>query len=263
MALFSVDFIQKAINTLLPVVCGVPDTLLNSVHPRYVVTITGDLKSGTAAEKNAARSWLGYTVNGYLQDKITINALSTWKGATQDIPGWSEIERTLTGVGNVVGQALLNRTTISTWMTRRIWAGSTPISINMKLKFEAFDDPEREVVLPCAVLQGLLFPRGGINGTGLITPGPNPFDVNPKGEPKSERNETISLNIGNGFLKLDTVIVKDVRVTFENRMGDSGPIGAEVELAIESYQMPTREELLAMYTLAKSSARGSTVGQGG
>ena len=213
----------SAVQSLLPVVCGIPESALNGVSPKYVVRLVATL--GTAlinlSGTGQAQSWFDphtganeFTIYGFLQDKITLEASSEWGGITQGMPGSDDLFK----LADTVTQAVAGRTLRSTLSTRRIWNGSAPISITMKLKFEAFSDPFREVIQPCMGLQGLTLPRDGLgNAVGLIPPGPNPFDISLNGEPENERGENISLNIG-GFLHFDSVIVKSVRVTFENRM---------------------------------------------
>lgn len=245
MAFFSVNYDTNMI-VALPPTSGVPQSALNGVSPQYIVAITASfgvpvwnqfgMINGLASD-----AFREFTVYAFLQEKIHLRAASDWEGITESIPGVSEIA----SAADTASQALAGRSTISTWSTRRKWAGSEPISFNLKLKFEAFSDPYREVMLPCIGLQGLTLPRGGrltANGFLLIPPGPNPFDLSNKGGAATERNENISLNIGN-FLKFGSVIIKTVNVTFENRMGSKGPIGAEVDLSIETYQMLTREDL--------------------
>src|SRR5665213_696006 len=241
---YSVNYANTA--TAMPPTSGVPDSALNGVSPQYIVAITARL--GTPVI-NKILGFVGlakgatqeFTVYAFLQEKITLHAASNWEGVTDSIPGAADFVKAT----DTAAQALAGRSTISTWSTRRKWAGSEPISISMKLKFEAFSDPYREVILPCVCLQGLTLPRGGIgNGIMMIPPGPNPFDLSNKGNPNTERNENIQLSIGS-FLSFKSVIVRSVDVTFENRMGVKGPIGAEVTVNIETYQMPTREDLFA------------------
>jgi len=241
---YSVNYANTA--TAMPPTSGVPDSALNGVSPQYIVSITA--KTGTPVI-NKILGFIGlaqgatqeFTVYAFLQEKVMLRASSKWDGITDDIPGYNEFIKAT----DVAAQALAGRSTISTWSTRRKWAGSDPISITMKLKFEAFSDPYREVILPCVCLQGLTLPRNGVaNAMFLIPPGPNPFDLSNKGNAQTERNENIQLSIGS-FLKFNSIIVKDVSVTFENRMSAKGPIGAEVDMTIETYQMPTREDLFA------------------
>jgi len=259
----AVSPILNSIKSMLPVVCGTPDSALNGVDPKYVVSITATL--GASLMKQATGGVTGnksFTVNGFLQDKIVLNASSNWEGLTASIPGAAQ---SVIKTADTALQALTGRTAVTTVSTRRKWAGSAPISLTLKLKFEAFSNPYNEVILPCMGLQGLTLPRGGwANTVGLIPPGPNPFDLSLKGDIKKERGENITIDIGGGFLKFGSVIIKSVQVTFENRMSKDGPIGAEVVLGIETYQMLTREDLLG--TIGKSIidvTEGQSVGQGG
>jgi hypothetical protein len=258
---FVVDFTNKAVKTLLPVVCGVPENALNGVDPKYVVRITATLgKSVIERISNLKGSMSGevFTVYGFLQEKIVLDAGTDWKNVTDNVPSkYSDILKNI----DMIGRAF-SRTIIPTVFTRRSWAGSNPIKISMKLKFEAFSDPEREVIMPCLGLQGLTLPRGGwLNTIGLVPPGPNPFDFSLKGDVKSELGENIDLDIGGGFLHFNSVIVKDVKVTFENRMSSKGPIGAEVDISMETYQMLTREDLARVMGQSVVEFSG-TVGQG-
>jgi len=255
--------ILNGVKALLPVVCGTPDSALHNVDPRYIVCITATLgKSLIKQFTGGATDSKSFTVYGFLQDKVVLSASSDWEGLTASIPG--NIDKWVK-LGDTMAQGLTGRTTKTTLSTRRKWAGSAPISLTLRLKFEAFSSPYREVILPCMGLQGLTLPRGGIANTfGLIPPGPNPFDVSLKGDIERERGENISLDIGGGFLKFNSVIIKNVQVTFENRMSKDGPIGAEVLLTIETYQMLTREDLLG--TIGKSIidvTSGESAGQGG
>lgn len=245
MALTSIDF-TNALQSVLPTVCGVPESALNGVSPRYVVCITATLGTSmwnTATQTTSIQANTGkkeFTVNAFLQEKIVLSVSSDWQGVTQDIPGADVFN-----AADTLTQAFLSKTLISTLSQRRKWAGSSPISIRMKLRFEAFKDPYTEVVVPCIGLQGLVLPSGGIGNTIFLTPpGPNPFDLTLKGDADTALTENIEVNIGGGFLDFTSVIIKDVQVTFENRMGVRGPIGADVDLGIETYQMLTREDLM-------------------
>ena len=242
------SFSKSFVENILPVNCGIPDSVLKGISMNYVVIITASL--GTSLIEQFNRSVGGiktgpgggreFAIFGYIQDKITLNASSTWEGITQGLPG--DIDADLKA-GIKLGAGLLGRTEISTLSTRRKWAGSSPISLSLKLKFEAFKDAYKEVMLPCIALQSLMLPRGGLfNTVGLIPPGPSPFDFSLKGEQESERGENIRIAFGT-YLTFKSVIIKDVKVTMDNRMSATGPIGADVDMTIETYQMLTREDL--------------------
>ena len=261
------SFSKSFVENILPVNCGIPESALSGISSKYVVTIRAKFGKQMIASKS---EWAGgeagkteFTVFGFLQEKVVLTAGSDWKGITQLIP--DEWQKGLNAINT--GAQVAGRSFISTISTRRVWSGSHPIGIRMKLKFEAYKDVKREVIMPCMALQGLTLPRGGGGGAVsntvfFIPPGPNPFNWSTEGQEDMERAENIELSIG-GFLTFPSVIIKDVNVTFENRMSISGPIGAEVDLTIETYQMPTRENLMKFVGSDLASiSMGQTLGQG-
>ena len=227
----------NAVKSVLPIVCGVPASVLNNISDRYSVEITADRGGVFLGFGSGAHM---FTINAYLQDKISFTASSTWDGIITS--ALKEVQDTI----DTAAQAIFHKSAISTMSTNRKWAGSAPIGISLKLKFEAMNDVETEVLLPCRLLQGLTLPSGGVEGFGLTPPGPSGFAIKQGEEGDIGRGETIAINIGN-FLGFRSVIIKDVKVTYENRMSADGPIGAEVDLTIESWRMMTREELSAVY----------------
>jgi len=250
--------IINAVQSVLPVVCGVPESVLSGVSDRYIMELTADLGGNILGFGTGKHE---FTVHAYLQDKITLTARSEWAGITQSIPGADQAIKEL----DTVTQALFNRTAITTLSTQRKWGGSSPISLTLKLKFEAVNDVYQEVLLPCMGLQSLTLPRGGVaNKIGLIPPGPNPYTLTQSGNTEFEtRGEVITINIGN-FISFRSVIVRSVRVTYENRMSEVGPIGATVDLEIETWRMLTREELQGAYKEKMSmSTTGNNIGQVG
>ena len=248
---FSKDFVQQGINSItsmLPIVCGVPDSVLTSTNEKYSVSL--ELK-----DQN-------FRINAWLQDKFDFNISSEWS----PVP--------MSGVNGFIdsaSQMLTGVSLMSTAMSRRKWSGSSPIEMRLKLKFEAINDVQLEVIQPCLGLQQLALPSGGKNVGGnqifLNPPGPNPFYIDALDNDKRQgghksrrflfgRGEEIILNIGQGFLTFDSVIVKSVDVMFENRMSQNGPIGAEVKLCLQTYEMLTREKLAAIYHMKQMVVEG-------
>lgn len=62
--------------------------------------------------------------------------------------------------GNIVAQAMTKGKTslITRASTRRIWQGSSPIRLNLKMKFQAIEDALVEVVEPVRLLQAIALP---------------------------------------------------------------------------------------------------------
>jgi hypothetical protein len=242
--------IINAVSSFLPVVCGVPESALTGISDRYILEITANL-GGDVIGLGPGQS--EFVIHAYLQDKVVLNASSSWQGIMDSFPGGAEAGA-LIKLADTATQVATGFSAISTVSTQRKWVGSDPITIQLRLKFEAVNNVENEVLTPCRVLQGLTLPRAGLknNVIGLIPPGPSPFTLDQKVIP---RGEQITINIGN-FIGFGSVIVKNVKVTYENRMSYSGPIGAEVDLTIETFRMLTRGELESAY-LQKMQVSGT------
>jgi hypothetical protein len=243
---FGMSDVKGLVKSFLPLVCGVPESVLTNISDRYILELYADLGGEFLGFGKGGHEM---TIYAYLQDKFTMTAGTQWSGIIQDIPGAEALIKAADSGFQAVGGVSL----VSTVSTQRKWTGSDPISINFKLKFEAINDVYKEVLLPCRLLQSLTLPRAGLgNMFFLIPPGPSPYtfwqkDLKDTTERFSSRGENIAINIG-GFIGFRSVIVKNVKVTYENRMSAEGPIGAEVELGIETWRMLTREELDKAYT---------------
>jgi hypothetical protein len=247
--------IINAVKSFLPIVCGVPESVLSGISDRYVLELTANL-GGAILGFGVGKP--EFTIHAYLQDKIVLDASSEWSGVIDDIPGAAGLIKT----ADALMQAATGLTAVTTVSKQRKWTGSSPISMSFKLKFEAINDVYTEVLLPCMGLQSLTLPRGGLaNILGLIPPGPSPYTLiqQSKNGGIESRGEQISINIGN-FLGFRSVIVKSVKVTYQNRMSKAGPIGAEVDLAIETWRMLTREELESAYKEKMSISQANAIG---
>jgi len=246
----------------LPIVCGVPESTLSQISPRYMVDIFSEKAGGVLGFGKEA----DFQVHAYLQDNIVMDVSSDWYGILQSLGGDAAL-----GLADnfVQGGAGLSIRTSAT--TRRKWNGSSPISITLKLKFEAVNDVYREVLLPCSGLQGLALPSAHETLPLVRPPGPNPYNIpqlakaiaagRGNTEASGVRGENISVNIGE-FLGFTSIIVKDVKITYENRMSVNGPIGAEVEFTFETYEMLTRQGLAKVYTdnLTINNSKARSVG---
>ena len=124
---------------ILPLNIGVPQSIINDENIKYMVQITSRSPA--------------MTLTAFLQDKFSFNVTSEWS----DSGAMSGLQAALSDAVQLVSGASL----VSTMATRRKWRGSSPISMTMKLKFEAFTSVQNEVILPCAQLQALVLPSGG------------------------------------------------------------------------------------------------------
>lgn len=247
---FTTSFLSSSVYANpTPVVCGVPDSVLQGISPRYIVTIT-------AYANRSKPPFL--TINAYLQDKFKLEGGSSWESLSQMFGGINQ-------TADTVSQALFNRSLISAATSRRKWMGSLPIKMTMKLVLEAVNDAYSEVVLPSMRLQQLALPSDGsifgikdTAGLFLVPPGPSPFDIGTI----HTAGTTIEMNVG-GFLDFSYanchgIIVDSVSVEYENRMGTDGPIGATVNLNFSTYQMVTQENLMKIYKMQTIPSNPST-----
>jgi len=240
----SVGSLIKGIRQVAPINCGLPSSLVDTISNRYVVTINS--KSTDSGIKS-------YNIYAYLQEKITFTCASNWDSIGLMFGG-------MTGFADTVFQMGTGHSLQSTVASRRKWTGSDPVKISMKLKFEAIDDVDKEVLTPCRALQQLTLPRTGVFGGAesffLIPPGPSPY----KWKETDPRGDFISINIGN-FMFFESVIVTNVEVVYDNRMSNVGPIGAHVNIQLETYQILTKEHLENVYSTSGREIKTGGVGQ--
>ena len=239
-------------NVSTPVNCGLPDSVLQGISNRYIVQI-----NAFRANRDPNKPYL--TINAYLQNTFTIDAVSAWEAIPQgfgDKTGVSDdiAQIATTLLSKATGGHASPRSLVTASSSRRKWTGSSPMKMSMVLKFEAINNITTEVLLPCMRLQQLALPREGhLGGFFLIPPGPNPFDII-LGNSGIGQGDHISLNIGGGFLNFNSIVIDSASVAYENRMGTQGPIGATVTLTIQTYELLTQEKLSRAYGFKAQSS---------
>lgn len=241
------------------------------VAPEYLVRIT--------SYRNRC------TVVGVLQEDIAMRVESRWDYI---------VPTAILDLANVAIQAVTSGkwSIITKATSRRIWQGSSPLQISLNLKFNAVEDPYKEVTQPCRLLQAMALPsnikfeqswvaarpgtpeaeRGkvkealrGVAGTFLSPPGPTPFTT--KGLFRRDNTRSIDQIVGDlkggdiikidlgQFLSFWNVIVKEVSPVFHAKFARSGdPVSANVNIVFESYEMMTVETLEKAYDKDKLSS---------
>ena len=139
------------------------------------------------------------------------------------------------------------------------------------------DDPLKQVVEPCRILQSLSLPsellpgaNGGFVGDALNAiptlspPGPTPFTLEgllgkskPRGEITEEEVTSLTSSITGGdkiliefgrFLNFFNVVIRSVDLTVPIKFDSNGnPISAKLNLVFETYEMMTVESLANSY----------------
>lgn len=174
-------------------------------------------------------------ITAIMEKPFSMSTSSNWQsliGVPTDVQ--NQIATSLSG-GKLSGYSI--------YSTRRIWAGSEPISLNLSLKFYAVHNTFIEVVSPCIRLQRLSLPSYQAGNLSLLTPpGPNPYNLSAT-TPTVVLGDNIEIYVG-GFLYFNPVIVKRVSVEWDNKYDSSGyPLGATVQVEFQTYQIMTKVDI--------------------
>lgn len=189
-------------------------------------------------------------VTGAMQDKLDFSVTSSWSPIVPSAPS---------PVAAAV-QLITSRSLVSTFTSRRIWDGTTPIGMSFNLVFESIDDTYLNVVAPTIALMTMALPskdqskgalklladfaeKTGVGDVGffLVPPGPDPFFQG--------RGDHLSVSIGTHF-QFDNIIIHSVRPAWDfSRVDVSGwPMRSEVSIEIQTYEIMTRDRLQGAIT---------------
>lgn len=195
------------------------------------------------------------TVISPLQEDINLKVESHWSPLLPAglLSGANKAAQLFTG-GRI---SLITKAT-----SRRVWGGSSPMVLSLKLRFEAVFDPINEVLNPFMLLSAMALPKetllqqkgllGKINELPFLgPPGPSPFlteGVLGKSGNKSstfidslQGGDNIQIELGQ-FLTFYDVIIKSVSPTIPIKFDPNGnPISATVNIIFETYEMMTAE----------------------
>lgn len=218
------------------------------------------------------------TVVAPLQEDVTLHVESHWGPACPEL-----ISTLAQRISNAVTGGRLSAVTRAT--SRRIWMGTQPIKITLRLKFQAIADAFREVVEPTRLLQCMALPRGprsadepgeagwigGIQKTipFLSPPGPTPFSIegilNLRGVTENRvfqlveglmGGDKIMVEIGT-FLTFPNVIITSATPVIPIAFTPEGnPVRSEVSVTFETYEMMTVEDLNDAYKKTSAEEEG-------
>lgn len=178
-------------------------------------------------------------IRALLQEKIDMGTESTWRPLTA--------ASVVTGLASEIS-ALVGRTFANRWISRRVWDGTSPLKFTLNLRFEAENDPIREVLLPCRELQRMCLPFVGDKVLGeyfLSPPGPLMFNWSAALgiEALPGGGEEIDVRIGN-LLWIRKCVVQEVIISFAKKFDkDGNPLEASVSMKFETYEIQTKESL--------------------
>lgn len=218
-------------NTVTPANNGTPIVGYQgtTVPEEYIVTIV--------SAKSAPGGQSGIVVRAILQEEVTIRTGSKWHSFI-DVINSSQLGSLL----NIGAQALTGTSLQSAVTSRRIWLGTDPLAMTLNLRFEEEYSSQTEVMEACEALHCMCLPGVDSGKLGLlIPPGPSPFmnDLTNIGN----NGELIAVYVGN-VLQFTNVIIKDVSVSFQVRMGTDGYFkAAKVSIQFETYEIITKNNL--------------------
>lgn len=205
---------------------------------------------------------LNTTVVAALQEQVTFRITSEWDSF---IPiGNFKLANVLMQMGG--------HTPVTKFSTRRIWKATSPITLNLKLKFQTVTDTLKNVIQPYMALMQMILPGEGealnasmLPGMGsvnflkkksvsfLTPPGPGPFysksgpTVGGKTITGLRGGDNISIGIGR-FLFLNRVIIREVVPVFDTKMDENGwPVSAEISVVVETYEVMTKGDMFKAF----------------
>jgi len=188
-----------------------------------------------------------------MQEKIQFLVNGVW----EPFPGLGMFNE----AAELIPQAVLGVTLVQPWMKRRMWRGSTPITITVEMKFVAYDNAYNNVLLPCMLLQQMVLPQealsiGVVENEGKSNetygklfsvyspPGPSPFTVF---EQSLAGGDKIDVTFGN-VLRFENVVISECQVDMSSKFTEEGyPIDAVVRIVFETYETLTKERLREVY----------------
>jgi len=243
---------------------GVGKRVTGETEPKAVGWIHSDgIKLADEYKIRISSTALNTVVVGAMQEKTMFRITSDWESFIP-IGG-------LTQHANAITQLVSGRALVSRFSSRRSWKGTSPVTLNIELKFESIENTYRNVIAPVLALMQMALPGAGVL---LKPPGPDPFrmpkklksaarsissavsavfsatEVQTAGlkntEFKDEKagGDWITVKIGN-YLEFTSVIIKSVTPVFDTKMSVDGgyPVSANVNVEIESYEILTKETL--------------------
>ena len=179
-------------------------------------------------------------IRGLLQHNIDIKTTAQWSPLSA--------ANFATKMATEITQLVAGRTLVSKWGSRQIWMGTSPLDFTINLRFEAINDPAKEVLEPCRELQRMILPyTKGKYGDKLLMFPPGPLATGGirawfRGTSQTE-GEIISVRIGK-LLKMSRVIIRDINHTFMNRFEEGGnPMSANVAIHFQTFEVLTKNSL--------------------
>ena len=231
----------------------VPEEYIVEIHDQRPTTYVESQGTGVAKTTSRYKFKEEVTIRGLLQHDIDIKTTAQWS----PLSAASFAPKML----SEVTQLVLGRALVTKWGSRQVWMGTSPLDFTINLRFEAINDPVKEVLAPCKELQRMILPyTKGKYGDKLLMLPPGPLAAGGIREIlglSADEGEIISVRIGK-LLRMNKVIIRDINHTFMNRFEEGGnPMSANVAIHFQTFEILTKNSLEdELYHVSKVSKVG-------
>lgn len=202
-------------------------------------------------------------VQANAQAKLAIRVENRWVNIMEALGFSGDNSSVLGGIAaNTVNtlQIFTGNNFLPNIATTHVWRGSNGIELQLELRFDAFDDPYKDVLQPVEKLIRMFMPTrgnasegvtsvGGINIPGgqyfMHPPGPTPWEyIN-----NNAADSLITVMLGK-VLIIGNLIPLGIEWEFEQRYRNTGhPVAANVNVGFMNYTIPHADEVIAMFQL--------------
>ncbi len=228
----------------------IPEEYMVEIHDSRPASYVESQGTGVYTSTSKYKFKEQVTIRAPLQHDINIKTTANWSPLTAS-----------SFAPKMVAEAVLlatGRSLVTKWGSRQIWTGTSPLDFTLNLRFEAVNDPEKEVLAPIRELQRMILPyTRGKHGDKMLMLPPGPLATG--GIRKffglsQDEGEIISVRIGK-LLRMNKVIIREIDKTIMNRWEEGGnPISATVAIHFQTYEIMTKNSLEnEVYHVSKSS----------
>ena len=216
----------------------IPEEYIVEIHDRRPASYVESQGTGVYKGTSKYKFREEVTIRALLQHNVDIKTTAQWSPMTAANFSPKMVAE--------VTQLVAGRALVTKWGSRQIWMGTSPLDFTINLRFEAINDPEKEVLAPCRELQRMILPytRGKHGDKWLmLPPGPLATGGIRKHFGAADEGEIISIRIGK-LLSMNKVIIRDINHTFMNRFEKGGnPVSANVAIHFQTYEVLTKNSL--------------------
>ncbi len=130
------------------------------IHDDYVINSSSLVifkcpNKGTGIFSKSANFGVTRPVTGILSEGLNLSAVSEWKNFIGGIPAGGN----LVDMFNMAGQMLGGVSIYQPWFSRKYWAKTDPLKMDIPMEFMTFYNAKEEVWDACLTLLSYLYPR--------------------------------------------------------------------------------------------------------